>query len=308
MQLFGRAAIPMVWDFAEANVLADRAICWKTAVELAADALETLGRFERPSAEARQLDAAAALAPSRSGSILVSTDPPYYDNIGYADLSDFFYVWLRPTVGQIYPDLFSTVLVPKAQELVAATERFDGDKDKAKGHFEDGFRKAFGLLRERLDPRFPLTVYYAFKQDDENGDDGDDGTPAEVNLTTGWETLLESLVGTGFQVTATWPVRASQAWRMRAMGSNALASYIVLACRSRSEAAPLAWTSRKPRSDPGWPSFRDTPRWLSRTDRVCRCGQRSASSTRFSPRCSTSKRASSMPTRVGHSRGSSSSE
>jgi putative DNA methylase len=173
---------------------------------------------------------------------LVSTDPPYYDNIGYAALSDFFYVWLRRTIGDLYPDLFSTVLVPKSQELTASPERFDGDKQRAKEHFETGFRKAFAALREKMNPEFPLTVYYAFKQDDEEsgGDEESEGNfnNGKVDLTTGWETMLEALVGTGFQITATWPVRASQAWRMRAMGSNALASYIVLACRPRPENAP----------------------------------------------------------------------
>jgi len=123
-------------------------------------------------------------------------------------------------------------------ELTAAPERFGGDKDKAKDHFESGFRNAFTALREKMDPRFPLTVYYAFKQDDEDSGGTDDEDNLGVDLTTGWETLLEALISSGFQITATWPVRASQAWRMRAMGSNALASYIVLACRPRSTDAP----------------------------------------------------------------------
>jgi putative DNA methylase len=172
----------------------------------------------------------------------VSTDPPYYDNIGYAALSDFFYIWLRRTVGDLYPELFSTVLVPKLPELTAAPERFDGDKQKAKEHFEAGFRRAFTALRAKVDPRFPLTVYYAFKQADEASGEPveSDGDESRVDLTTGWETLLEALMSSGFQITATWPVRASQAWRMRAMGSNALASYIVLACRERADDAPRA--------------------------------------------------------------------
>ncbi len=181
---------------------------------------------------------------------LVSTDPPYYDNIGYAALSDFFYVWLRRTIGDLYPELFGTILVPKESELVAAPERFGGDKRKAKEHFEEGFRRAFAILREKMDPRFPLTVYYAFKQDDaESGGDEDAGSagvsPAiqdsrgpRIDRTTGWETMLTALIETGFQITATWPVRASQRWRMNAMEANALASYIVIACRPRPEDAP----------------------------------------------------------------------
>lgn len=126
-------------------------------------------------------------------------------------------------------------------ELTASPERFDRDKEKAKEHFETGFRKAFTALREKMDPRFPLTVYYAFKQaDEENGADDEEEAESNgrVDLTTGWETLLDSLIASGFQITATWPMRASQAWRMRAMGANALASYIVLACRPRPADAP----------------------------------------------------------------------
>ncbi len=151
-------------------------------------------------------------------------------------MSDFFYVWLRRTVGQLYPELFSTVLVPKMPELTASPERFDGDKEQAREHFESGFRKTFTALRERLDPRFPLTVYYAFKQEDteEDGDDEAGNGASAVDLTTGWETLLDALIFTGFQITGTWPVRASLKWRLVAMDTNALASYIVLACRPRS--------------------------------------------------------------------------
>ena len=190
-----------------------------------------------------QIDAASGA--NGLPNLLVSTDPPYYDNIGYAALSDVFYVWLRRSIGEIYPDIFGTVLVPKIQELIASPERFNGDKEQAKQHFEVGFRKAFSALREKMDPRFPLTVYYAFKQDDEESgsdeeEDREDAAVSPIDRTTGWETMLEALVGTGFQITATWPVRASQKWRMRAMGSNALASYVVLACRPRPADVPEA--------------------------------------------------------------------
>jgi putative DNA methylase len=234
MHLFTRQAIPMVWDYAEANVLGEKAICWHTAVHLCADAIEAIPAGALSGGNASQLDAPTAA--NGSSGFLVSTDPPYYDNIGYAALSDFFYVWLRRTIGDLYRPLCDTVLVPKMPELTASPERFDGDKEKAKEHFESGFRKTFTHLRERLDPRFPLTVYYAFKQDDEESvaDAGENGN-GSVDLTTGWETLLEALISSGFTITATCPLRASQAWRMRAMGSNALASYIVLACRLRTE-------------------------------------------------------------------------
>jgi putative DNA methylase len=240
--LFKRQAIPMVWDFAEANVLGEVVGGWSTCVDRTAKCLNTLAMSQR--GHARPIDAASPWDGLKD--VLVSTDPPYYDNIGYAALSDFFYVWLRRTIGDLYPDLFGTILVPKEPELVAAPERFGGDKRKAKEHFEQGFRRAFAVLREKMDPRFPLTVYYAFKQDDEEtGNAGD--SPAEesaqdarvpVDRTTGWETMLTALVETGFQVTATWPVRSAQKWRQNAMGSNALASYIVLACRPRPADAP----------------------------------------------------------------------
>ncbi|NJD67808.1 MAG: hypothetical protein C3F12_04515 [Candidatus Methylomirabilota bacterium] len=241
--LFKRQAIPMVWDFAEANILEDVVGGWSTCIERTAKCILTMSVSQI--SYGRQIDAASAWDDLQN--ILVSTDPPYYDNIGYAALSDFFYVWLRRTIGDLYPELFKTILVPKEPELVAAPERFGGDRQKAKDHFETGFRKAFTVLHEKMDHRFPLTVYYAFKQEDEEaGSEEEDDRSQEterrsqngVDRTTGWETLLEALLGSGFQITATWPVRASQKWRMVAMGTNALASYIVLACRPRSTDAP----------------------------------------------------------------------
>ncbi len=233
--IFSRAAIPMLWDYSEANILGDKAISWHTAVNICADGIEAIAPNKTATASAKQNDAASGFYGAKN--ILISTDPPYYDNIGYAALSDFFYVWLRRTIGHLHKDIFQTVLVPKQPELTASPELFEGDKRKAREHFEDGFRKAFSALRAEMDPRFPLTVYYAFRQDDEAGDSEDDDAKT-VDLTTGWETLLEALISSGFQITATWPVRASFSWRMRALSSNALASYIVLACRPRSGDAP----------------------------------------------------------------------
>lgn len=234
MHLFGRQAIPMVWDFAEANTLGDSVGAWSTCAEYVADCVEVLGASGGARGHVNQHDAAQTAGATP---LMVSTDPPYYDNIGYAALSDFFYVWLRRTIGDLYRPLCDTVLVPKMPELTASPERFEGDKEKAKEHFESGFRRTFTHLRERLDPRFPLTVYYAFKQDDEeSGSDGAETANGSVDLTTGWETLLDALISSGFTITATCPVRASQAWRMVSMGTNALASYIVLACRPRTEA------------------------------------------------------------------------
>jgi putative DNA methylase len=234
MHLFTRQALPMTWDYTEANLMGEKAICWQNAVGICADALTTIAPSTSPIGKAKQSDAASD--GHYSSGILVSTDPPYYDNISYATLSDFFYAWLRRSLGEFYPDIFSTVLVPKMPELIASPDRFGGSRTKAREHFESGFRTTFTILRERLDRRFPLTVYYAFKQSDQKAADAD--SDDRVDLTTGWETLLDAIVSSGFQITATWPVRASQQWRMVSMGSNALASYIVLACRPRSAAAP----------------------------------------------------------------------
>jgi putative DNA methylase len=240
--LFGRQAIPMVWDFAEANILGDGVGSWERCVARTAECVEPIcvSGTSPSKGHARPIDAASPWDGLKN--VLVSTDPPYYDNIGYAALSDFFYVWLRRTIGDLYPDLFGTILVPKQPELVAAPERFGGDKRKAKEHFEQGFRRAFAVLREKMDPHFPLTVYYAFKQDDEESgadeEEGGNGNGDRVDRTTGWETMLTALVETGFQITATWPVRAFYKWRMVSMGTNALASYIVLACRPRPADAP----------------------------------------------------------------------
>lgn len=232
MHLFGRQAIPMTWDFAEANTLGDAVGGWLTCCNYVAECVETLGVQRHHEGITRQIDATSNWNDAKG--LLVSTDPPYYDNIGYAALSDFFYVWLRRTVGDLYPTLFQTILVPKMAELTALSERFGGDKQKARDHFEEGFRKAFADLQSKIDPRFPLTVYYAFKQEDEQvGTDGEIDSGDKVDLTSGWETLLNSLLSSGFQITGTWPVRASQAWRMVSMGTNALASYIVLVCRPR---------------------------------------------------------------------------
>ncbi|MDR7537400.1 MAG: DUF1156 domain-containing protein [Armatimonadota bacterium] len=240
--LFGRQAIPMVWDFAEANPLGTPVGSWMRCVDRTAECLDAIvwSAADLRGGRARLIDAARPW--DGLGNVVVSTDPPYYDNIGYAALSDFFYVWLRRTIGDLYPDLFATILVPKEPELVAEPGRFNGDKRKAKEHFEQGFRRVFAILREKMDPRFPLTVYYAFKQDDVESEadeeEAEGGNDTRIDRTTGWETMLEALIGTGFQITATWPVRSAQKWRMNAMEANALTSSIVIACRPRPEDAP----------------------------------------------------------------------
>jgi putative DNA methylase len=161
------------------------------------------------------------------------TDPPYYDNIGYADLSDFFYLWLRRALKQLHPDLFSTLLVPKAQELVATPYRFGGDKHAADEHFELGLGAAFERMRSSQAEGYPLTVIYAFKQSEES-----EASPGLAS--TGWETMLDGLLRAGLSVHGTWPLRSELGNRMLASGTNALASSIALVCRPRSETAGLA--------------------------------------------------------------------
>lgn len=228
MNLFGRQVVPMVWDFGESNILGSYVGSWITCTDYIADCVGVILTDLSKRQSAIQHNAATHEFSKKN--LLISTDPPYYDNIGYSDLSDLFYVWLRKSLDKFFPDLFNTVLVPKMEELVASDFRY-GSKQAAKDHFEEGFRAAFGNLKKGMDPRFPLTVYYAFKQEEEGEEEDDDS----ITLTTGWETLLEGLVSSGFQITATWPIKASQQWRMRAMGSNALASYIVMVCRVRDE-------------------------------------------------------------------------
>jgi putative DNA methylase len=234
---FGRQALPMPWDFAEANIFADAAGDYQRCVGSLCEVLERL-----PAAGngvAFQLDAMAAVRPP--GAALTSTDPPYYDNIGYADLSDFFYVWLRRSLSGLYPQIFSTLLVPKAQELIATPHRFGGSKARAQEFFESGFRKAFEKIQVAQNPEYPLSIYYAFKQSESEDDENGAGSPAIAS--TGWETMLEGLLSSGFQVTGTWPMRSEMSTRNVGRGTNALASSIVLACRLRPESATV--TTRK---------------------------------------------------------------
>jgi putative DNA methylase len=215
----------MTWDFAEANPLGPSAGGWDKTFGFVPRVVAEL--FPGSSGRVRQLDATAAV--NGVTAPLVSTDPPYYDNIGYADLSDFFYVWLRRSLGGVYPDLFKTVLTPKAEELVATPYRFGGDARRAEEHFETGLREAFRRIREAANPDYPVTIFYAFKQAEDEVDG--DGTVARIS--TGWEKMLEGLLDAGFSIQGTWPMRSELGNRMLSMGTNALASSIVLACRPR---------------------------------------------------------------------------
>ena len=223
---FSRQALPMTWDFAEANPLGDASGNYRSAVDLVAKAL--LVALPSVPADARQCDAATQ---SVSIDKLVSTDPPYYDNIGYADLSDFFYVWLRRSLRPVFPDLFATLAVPKAEELVATPYRH-GNKEKAEAFFLDGMTRAMRRLSEQAHPGFPVTIYYAFKQSEKKGDEG--------TSSTGWETFLDAVIEAGFSVTGTWPMHTELGNRMIGQGTNALASSIVLVCRRHPADAPMA--------------------------------------------------------------------
>ncbi len=230
--VFSRQAIQMVWDYAEANPFSDSSGNWKNNLEWTAKVVDNLA--SKTDGKVKQLDATALVIKNASYS-LISTDPPYYDNIGYADLSDFFYVWLRCSLSSIYSDIFSTLLVPKSQELVATPYRFGGNKKKAQDFFEEGLGKAFTRMLDAVHPEYPLTIYYAFKQAETENDVKREGN--SVIASTGWETMLEGLIKSGFVITGTWPMRTELSNRTLASSSNALASSIVLVCRPRSESA-----------------------------------------------------------------------
>ena len=225
---FSRQAIPMTWDFAEVNPLLEATGSIAATASWVAEVLEGSLATGGPVSHATQLDAAqATLTPSP----VISTDPPYFDNIGYADLSDFFYVWLRRSLRPIFPDLFATLAVPKAEELVASPYRH-GSKDKAEVFFLDGMTQAMHRLADQTHPAFPVTIYYAFKQSETRSDAG--------TASTGWETFLDAVIRVGFSVTGTWPVRTEQPHGLRVIDTNALASSIVLVCRQRAASAATA--------------------------------------------------------------------
>lgn len=233
---FSRQAVPMTWDYAEANPFAGSSGDFYAQVARAAQVIDELNVQVLPGL-AEQRDAAQL----PSGTFMFSTDPPYYDNIGYADLSDFFYGWIRRSLFDIYPELLSTILVPKSQELVATPFRFKGDRQAAREFFESGFGSVMDRIRQGQSKDYPFTIFYAFKQTEDDDESESDDSP---NLaSTGWETMLEGLMRSQFQITGTWPMRSERAARSVAIGTNALASSIVLVCRPRPEDATL--TTRK---------------------------------------------------------------
>jgi putative DNA methylase len=223
---FARQAIPMTWDFCEANPMSDSTGNFNSAIEWIVKVVENSSC--NSNADVSQHDA-KAIHQNDVIKKLVSTDPPYYDLIPFADLSDFFYVWLRSALVSIYPDICSTLLVPKAQELLADHFRH-GSKEKAKDFFENSLIKVFQRVNKINHHNYPLTVYYALKQTETDQDDN--------VSSTGWETILEGLIQSNFSICGTWPLRTELSNRMRGQDSNALASSILLVCRPRPEYAP----------------------------------------------------------------------
>lgn len=227
---FSKQAIPMTWDFVEVNPFSQRMGSWHAMLQGVLKGIEVLPTKSAGSVEQR--DARARIR--EVGKCVVSTDPPYYDNISYADLSDFFYVWMRENLADVWPSECSTLLTPKVEELIADAKR-SGSKEAAKKHFELGMGGVFEEAAKNCDERFPATVFYAFKASESN---------EEGNVSTGWETFLSGLLSAGFVVTATWPVRTEFANKIGiAAGDNMLASSIVLACRKREKDAVIATRS-----------------------------------------------------------------
>lgn len=224
-QTFSRQAIPMIWDYAEANIFSDSTGSWSGSLEWIPKCIEVF-----PAGKAGIAIQADAQSGLNIRNVMISTDPPYYDMIGYADLSDFFYIWMRQALRVIYPELFKTMLVPKAEELIATPYRFGGDAKKAKEFFEEGMSVALGHVSHASTDDVPVTIYYAFKQTESDADNN--------TASTGWETMLSAIINAGLSITATWPIRTERPTGLKAF-ENALASSIVLVCRKRPIDAPM---------------------------------------------------------------------
>lgn len=223
---FGRQAIPMVWDFAESNPFSNSSGCFDNVMMWITKCIDNFPAY--PYSDVKQFDAQSDCG---LRNVMISTDPPYYDNIGYADLSDYFYVWMRNSLKNTYPKLFRTMLVPKAEELVATPYRFNGSTEQAKKFFEDGMFQTCCKLYEYSINDVPVTIYYAFKQSENDGNAN--------AASTGWETMLSAIIRAGFYINGTWPMRTELTTALK--GSvNALASSIVLVCRKRAETAGSA--------------------------------------------------------------------
>ena len=226
MHLFGKQAIAMTWDFPEVAILNQVVGGFAPAAEFIAKCMGKL-----PEHGLGQATMQNAMSGKLAYEKVVATDPPYYDNIGYADLSDFFYLWLRHSLRNVFPEIFATLTVPKTEELVATPYRHGG-KAKAEAFFLDGMTQVMQRLAEQSHPAFPVTIYYAFKQSESRSDAG--------TTNTGWETFLDAVIRSGFAISGTWPMRSEQQYRMVGMNTNALASSIILVCRPRANDAPTA--------------------------------------------------------------------
>ncbi len=224
MNLFGQQAIPMVWDFAEANILEKVVGGFQSASSYISKCIERL-HLSAPGSVVQS----AAQYLEYADNAVISTDPPYYDNIGYADLSDFFYCWLRPALRDVYPDLFGVIATPKFEELVASHNRH-ADSSEAEKFFLDGMTLAIKQMPGMSSDLFPATIYYAFKQSE---------IEQEGLSSTGWATFLHAVLAAGYSVTGTWPLRTEQSSRMRGMGTNALANSVVLVCRRKEDSAEV---------------------------------------------------------------------
>jgi len=224
-----KQAIPMAWDYAEGSPFGASSSGFEECTVVVSKSLCFLPSSGRGAAN--QDDAAASRNVTCPAAPVISTDPPYFDNVSYADLSDFFYVWLRRTLKPILPSLFTTLSVPKAEELVASPYRHDGTKN-AEAFFLSGMTRAMKRLSEGTHPSFPVTIYYAFKQAEDENDTG--------VFSTGWETFLDAVTTAGFGVSGTWPMRTEGDNRQTGIGANALASSVVMVCRPRSATAPAA--------------------------------------------------------------------
>lgn len=228
---FARQALPMTWDFAEGNPFSKSSGNFMNNIEFVSKSLAMTPAVARGFVDQRD-----AVNHGENGSkYLICTDPPYYDNISYAALSDFFYVWLRHILGGVYPDLFGTIATPKTPEMIADSYR-QGGKEAAKRHFEDGMRRVFRRICETSLPDYPVTVIYAFKQSESESKKDDEDGVATVTASTGWETFLSAMIEEGFTITGTWPMRTELANKITA-GNNILASSIALVCRPRPDTA-----------------------------------------------------------------------
>ncbi len=229
--VFARQAIPMIYDFAEGNPFSNSTGNWMAHIQWVAKVVE---RLTADTSEAKAWQADASTTTHAGNGTVIVTDPPYYDNISYAQLSDFFYVWLRPLLRGIHPDLFSGIVTPKVEEMIAGP-RFQDPRQR----FEALLSGAMRRMRERCSDEFPSSIFYAYKQQQEE---------REGRTSTGWETMLNAVVAAGFQIVGTWPMRTELTERSNARGTNTLASSVVLVCRPRAADAPVA-TSRQFRDE-----------------------------------------------------------